>query len=488
MASVRVQMESPRPAIIISNCKRNKNFMVLARIATLIMLLVPSSLLLLLQEQHMISELRVDADVTNYVDYKIWAQPNSEGFHQCIQPSKNRERNPVKATNGYLVVHANGGLNQMKMGICDMVAVAKLMNATLVVPYFDHTSYWKDPSEFGDIFDLKHFIKTLEADVRIVKRLPAKYKGMQAHVMKPRSWSKAFYYQKELSKILKQKKVIEFAFADARLANNDVPRPIQKLRCRACYKALRFTDKIQELGNTVISRLRATGNRYLALHLRYEKDMLAFTGCNHNLTSSQAEELRLHRLSVVRWKEKNIDGDEKRREGRCPMTPRETVKFLKAMGYPSSTVIYIVAGEIYGTNSLEIIKEEYPRLYTHHSLTTPAEMGALRVLNNQLAALDYIVALSSDVFVYTHDGNMAKAVEGHRRFEGFRKTISPDRRKYVELIDRFDNGEMNEIEFQERVKEEHETRIGGPLMRRRGEIPKQEDYFYANPLPGCICH
>ncbi|ONK69872.1 uncharacterized protein A4U43_C05F27690 [Asparagus officinalis] len=230
------------------------------------------------------------------------------------QPACRRQRwccgNPVKATNGYLVVHANGGLNQMKMGICEMVAVAKLMNATLVVPYFDHTSYWKDPSEFGDIFDLKH-IKTLEADVRIVKRLPPKYEGMQAHVMKPRSWSKASYYQKELSKFEVEK------------------------------------DKIQELGNTVISRLRAIGNRYLALHLRYEKDIKDSTD-----------------LSVDRWKEKNINGDEKRREGRCPMTPRETVKFLKAMGYPRSTVIYIVAGEIYGTNSLEIIKEEYPRLYT----------------------------------------------------------------------------------------------------------------------------
>ncbi|KAL0410420.1 UNVERIFIED_CONTAM: O-fucosyltransferase 35 [Sesamum latifolium] len=344
---------------------------------------------------------------------EIWSDPNSENFTQCIDRPKSHKKLDLN-TNGYLLTNANGGLNQMRFGVCG----------------------------FKDLFDWQYFIESLQGDVHIIDALPPEYAGIEPFSKTPISWSKVSYYKTEILPLLKQHKVIYFTHTDSRLANNGVPPSIQKLRCRVNYRALRYSAPIEDLGKTLVSRMRQDGSPYLALHLRYEKDMLAFTGCSHNLTSEEDDELRQMRYEVSHWKEKEIDGAERRKLGGCPLTPRETALLLQGLGFPSTTRIYLVAGEAY---------EE--------------ELNPFRNHQNMLAGLDYVVALQSDVFVYTYDGNMAKAVQGHRRFEGFMKTINPDRMNFVKLVDQLDEGKITWKKFSSKVKKLHKDRIGGPYMR-----------------------
>lgn len=391
----------------------------------------------------------------------------------------------VYRSNGYLIVTCNGGLNQMRAGICDMVTIARHLNLTLVVPELDKRSFWADPSDFGDIFDVRHFINSLRDELMIVKALPLKLQmktRRRLYSMPPISWSNDTYYLKQVLPIARKHKVIHFNKTDARLANNGLPVHLQMLRCRVNFEALRFTPQIEALGRKLISTLQKSG-QFVVLHLRYEMDMLAFSGCAHGCSGKETEELTRMRYAYPWWKEKEIDSEFKRLQGLCPLTPEEITLVLKALGFTKDTLIYIASGEIYGgERRLAALRNAYPKLVRKEKLLSPDELRPFQNHSTQMAALDYMVSIASDVFIPTYDGNMARVVEGHRRYTGFRKTILLDRVKLVELLDLFQGGKLSWDEFSAAVKVAHQNHMGQPTDRRAiPGRPKEEDYFYANP-------
>ncbi|KAG7027146.1 hypothetical protein SDJN02_11157, partial [Cucurbita argyrosperma subsp. argyrosperma] len=473
----------------------------------------------------------------------LWDAPSSHGFHPCVKPTS--RYGAAQTSDRYITVRSNGGLNQMRAGISDMVAVAHIMNGTLVIPQLDKRSFWHDTSTFSDIFDEHHFIKTLQSDIKIVKELPKELESIPHARKHFTSWA-GFGYYEEMTRLWKDYQVIHVAKSDSRLANNDLPLDIQRLRCRAMYEALHFAPPIENFGKVwivagfkiyvstcftnnlmpisrvqasnmleifeflncgvimnvkltfipkLVERLRLRGGRYIALHLRYEKDMLSFTGCTYGLTHLEAEELEIMREKTPHWKIKNINSTQQRIEGLCPLTPKEVGIFLQALGYLPSTLIYIAAGEIYGGDTrLSELSSRFPNIVTKETLATEEELKPFINHASQSAALDYIISIESDVFVPTYSGNMARAVEGHRRYLGHRKTISPDRKGLVDIFDKLENGQLREgSSLSDHVRRMHKNRQGGP-RKRRGPQPgikgrarfRTEESFFENPYE-CIC-
>ncbi|OAY72608.1 uncharacterized protein At1g04910-like isoform X2 [Ananas comosus] len=424
---------------------------------------------------------------------KLWKPPSNRGYAPCV--ARGSSISPLEESRGYLLVHANGGLNQMRAGICDMVAVARIINATLVIPELDKKSFWQDTSNFSDVFDEDNFITSLANDVKIVKKLPKEFAKATKAVKFFKSWSGIEYYQEEVYPLWDNYQVIRAAKSDSRLANNNLPPNIQKLRCRAFFEALRFAPPIEALGKLLVERMKSYGP-YIALHLRYEKDMLAFSGCTYGLSPVESDELERIRENITYWKVKYIDPLEQRAKGYCPLTPKEVGIFLSSLGYPSNTPIYIAAGEIYGGDShMADLESRFPILMNKETLASAEELGPFRRYASQMAALDYIVSVESNVFVPSHSGNMARAVAGHRRFLGHRKTINPDRKALIRLFDKIDKGMLKEGKnLSSRVSEIHRRRQGSP-RKRKGPISgtkgkerfRSEESFYENPLPDCLC-
>ncbi|KAF8068532.1 hypothetical protein N665_1146s0025 [Sinapis alba] len=378
-------------------------------------------------------------------------------------------------SNGILIVSCNGGLNQMRSAICDMVAVARLLNLTLVVPELDKTSFWADPrsislfrlcSGFDDIFDVRHFIDSLRDEVRILRRLPKRYSakyGYQMFQMPPVSWSDENYYIK------------------------------QRLRCRVNFQGLKFTPQLEALGSKLVRMLQ----QRFASEIRdgheeaEELKKMRFAFVVHVPNCCFFVLLLTHvffRYTYPWWREKEIVSEERRAQGLCPLTPEEVALVLKALGFDKSTQIYIAAGEIYGSeHRLSVLREAFPRIVKKEMLLESAELQQFQNHSSQMAALDFMVSVASNTFIPTYDGNMAKVVEGHRRYLGFKKTILLGRKRLVELLDLHHNKTLTWDQFAVAVKVAHERRTGAPTHRRViPDKPKEEDYFYANPQE-CLC-
>nr|GEW69748.1 GDP-fucose protein O-fucosyltransferase [Tanacetum cinerariifolium] len=78
--------------------------------------------------------------------------------------------------------------------------------------------------------------------------------------------------------------------------------------------------------------MRKMGKLYVALHLRFEPDMLAFSGCYYGGGEKERKELGKIRK---RWKTLHSNNpDKERRQGRCPLTPEEVELIRGFMGEP----------------------------------------------------------------------------------------------------------------------------------------------------------
>ncbi|KAK6148094.1 hypothetical protein DH2020_019006 [Rehmannia glutinosa] len=416
---------------------------------------------------------------------EFWRQPDNQGYRPCLSFSLDYRKASAKISKEkrkFLVVVVSGGLNQQRNQIVDAVVIARILGAALVVPVLQVNRIWGDESEFSDIFDLEHFKKTLQADVRVVSSLPSTHLVSQQSIENQMPfhvspmWIRARFLHQ-----LNEEGLLILKGLDSRLSKN-LPPDLQKLRCKVAFHALRFASPIRDLGNQIARRMWIEGP-YIAVHLRIEKDVWVRTGCLTGLGAEYDEIIAKDRESNPDFltDKLNMTNSARRLSGLCPLSALEVARLLKALGAPSNARIYVAGGEPFGGNrAVQPLVHEFPNIVTKQMLARHGELTPYMNKPSVLAAIDYIVSLSSDVFMPSHGGNMGRAMQGHRAYVGHRKYIKPNKRMMLPLLE---DRSVSDEEFRRTMQKLHRYSQGQPESRNN----KFDRDVLAYPVPDCMC-
>ncbi|CAL5030567.1 unnamed protein product [Urochloa decumbens] len=409
----------------------------------------------------------------------LWESKAAGNFFGCSNATKQfADANAVTKSDRYLMIATSGGLNQQRTGIIDAVVAARILNATLVIPKLDEESFWKDASDFAEIFDVNSFISSLLNDVKVIRQLPERDgKTPSPYKMRiPRKCTPKCYENRVLPALVK-KHVVQLTKFDYRVSNR-LETDLQKLRCRVNYHALQFTDPILRMGELLVQRMRVKSERFIALHLRFEPDMLAFSGCYYGGGDIERRELGDIRK---RWKTLHASNpDRERRHGKCPLTPEEVGLMLRALGFGKDIHLYVASGEVYGgEETLAPLKALFPNFHSKETLASKEELAPFLPYSSRMAALDFIVCDRSDVFVTNNNGNMARMLAGRRRYFGHRRTIRPNAKKLYSLF--LNRTSISWHTFASKVQTFQKGFMGEP-----NEIKPGRGEFHEHPMD-CIC-
>lgn len=382
-----------------------------------------------------------------------------------------------------------------------------------MIPHLEVNPVWQDFSSFTDIFDVDHFISVLHNDVHVVKELPLQYSwstreyyatGIRATRIKTAPLhASANWYLENVLPIMQSYGIAAVAPFSHRLAFDNLPVNIQRLRCKVNFEALVFVPHIRTLGETLVHRLRhppanfqnsgagslqeerhaserVGAEQFVVLHLRFDKDMAAHSACNFG--GGKAEKLALAKYRQTIWQGRVLNSqftdEELRNQGRCPLTPEEIGLLLAALGFDNNTRLYLASHKVYGGEArISTLRKLFPLMEDKKSLASEEDLAKVEGRASLLAAVDYYVSMQSDIFISASPGNMHNALLAHRAYLNL-KTIRPN---MVLLGHIFLNKSMGWSEFQHRVINGHKNRQGQIRLR------KEKQSIYTYPAPDCMC-
>ncbi|CAM8996836.1 unnamed protein product [Rhodiola kirilowii] len=334
----------------------------------------------------------LDKSISKYEG--AWKEENEE-----LKPCWSKpDLDDVEESKGYVTFSLTNGPEYHVSQIADAVVVARSLGATLVLPDIRGSKLGQRRT-FGEIYDVKKFIRSLNGVVRVAKSLPDNVQKFAAVAVPNRVTED--YIAEHIEPVYRKKGNIKLSihFHSVNMKKSDTKGNLDSIACLGMFGTLELQPAVQEVVDSMVERLRTLSRKsdghFVAIDLRV--DILESKGCQENEAS----------------------------EAKSCYDAMEIADFLQKTGFDKSTTIYLT--QTVWHSSLDPLKEFFPKTYTKEGIM-PADKK-LKFLNEDSAefqeAIDFYICSESDVFVPAISGLFYANVAGKRIAAGKTQILVP---------------------------------------------------------------
>ncbi|XP_052181724.1 protein MANNAN SYNTHESIS-RELATED 1-like [Diospyros lotus] len=312
-----------------------------------------------------------------------WAKPASE---------------EAQRSEGFVTFSLTNGPEYHVSQIADAVVVARYLRATLVLPDIRGNKPG-DKRNFGDIYDIQKFVKSLDGVVKVSKHQPAETSTRNLAVVRVPNRVTKDHIAEQIEPIFRTKgNNIRLAtyFPSVNMKKTEEKSKSDSVACLAMFGTLELQPEVREVVDSIIERLRTlsrkSNGQFIAVDLRVE--MLEKKGCQGSAVKS------------------------------C-YGPEEIALFLRKTGFDKETTIYLTQSR--WDSSLDALKDFFPKTYTKETIM-PVDKKE-KYLNSETSelekAIDFYICTESDVFVPAISGLFYANVAGKRIASGKTQILVP---------------------------------------------------------------
>lgn len=297
-------------------------------------------------------------------------------------------------TKGFVTFSLTNGPEYHVSQIADAVVVARYLGAALVLPDI-RGSNPGDKRDFGDVYDVEKFIKSLDGLVRVSKEHSSGISEQNLAVVRVPNRVTEDHIAEQINPIFSTKGNIRLAtyFPSVNMRKTEEKGSSDSVACLAMFGTLELQPEVREVVDSMIERLntlsRKSNGQFLAVDLRV--DMLEKKGCQRAGIKS------------------------------C-YSPEEIALFLRKIGYDKGTTVYLTQSR--WDSSLDALKDFFPKTYTKESII-PMDKKEKYLNSEYEKVIDFYICSESDSFVPAISGLFYANVAGRRIASGKTQILVP---------------------------------------------------------------